>query len=38
VSYLFNSKRGSNSIMSKTNTEIISTSKIRLSSGYVKQV
>jgi hypothetical protein len=33
----FNPKGGSNSIMSKTNTRITPTSKIRLSRGYVKQ-
>jgi hypothetical protein len=36
VSYLFNPKGGINSIMSKTITGIIPTSKIRLSRGYVK--
>jgi hypothetical protein len=34
---LFNPKGGSNSIMSKTNTGITPTNKIRLSKGYVKQ-
>jgi hypothetical protein len=38
VSYLFNPKGGSNSIISKTNTGITLASKIRLSKGYVKQV
>jgi hypothetical protein len=33
----FNPKGGSNSIMSKTDTGIILSSKIRFSRGYVKQ-